>query len=318
MHSLDESTESKNKKYINELSPNSKNNDDTQISTDEISPIKPIAINPKKLLTINNETSTWYSSSKTLSSLNSDQEIPIIYPQFQLRCIRDAKNPNLVDFTNYSENNENLDKKSKYFYYNIQNLNYINLKNEFLSNNFNNKGHDSKQKLCCSCTKTKCIKKYCKCFANKKLCSNCQCQNCINNIYRFNNKRMQKKWIKTENIICTCSKSGCNKKYCECYKAGVFCNNKCRCINCMNDKKTNLDKNETINLDEKEFLSRKNSPNNNNICNSKENFKVERISVFINKNQTYINVEKFGTEDFKYLGKKTYKQKNKKTINKKK
>ena len=37
-----------------------------------------------------------------------------------------------------------------------------------------------------------------------------------------------------EIIICTCTKSGCNKKYCECYKAGKKCNDKCRCLNCMN------------------------------------------------------------------------------------
>ena len=300
MLSKHESTKSKHQKNNNELTPSSKNNDETQITIDEISPIKPIAINPKKISKINNETPTLYSSSMNLTNINLDTEIPVIYPQFQLRCIRDFKNSNTIDFSNFIENNENLDKRNNFSNYNIS----------------ENKEHNSKLYFCCSCTKTKCIKKYCECFANKKLCTDCRCKNCMNNIYHLNNKILQKNYIRIESIICTCSKSNCNKKYCECYKAGIFCNNKCRCINCMNDKKKNLYKNEIINLDEKEFLPSKNSRNNNN-CNSKENFTVERISVFINKNQTFINDEKFGPEDFKYLGKKTHKQKNKKTINKK-
>ena len=35
-------------------------------------------------------------------------------------------------------------------------------------------------------------------------------------------------------ISCTCSKSFCNKKYCECYKQGLNCNSLCRCIECKN------------------------------------------------------------------------------------
>ena len=37
-----------------------------------------------------------------------------------------------------------------------------------------------------------------------------------------------------ESIFCTCSKSGCNKKYCECYKNKVKCTKLCRCIKCEN------------------------------------------------------------------------------------
>jgi len=33
---------------------------------------------------------------------------------------------------------------------------------------------------------------------------------------------------------CNCKKSGCEKKYCECYTAGYKCSNLCSCTNCRN------------------------------------------------------------------------------------
>ena len=57
-----------------------------------------------------------------------------------------------------------------------------------------------------------------------------------------------------EIVVCTCSKSGCNKKYCECYKEGLKCNIKCRCINCLNMEepleKIDKDSNKIISLEE--------------------------------------------------------------------
>ena len=35
---------------------------------------------------------------------------------------------------------------------------------------------------------------------------------------------------------CKCSSSGCSKKYCECYRNGMFCMDSCRCINCKNQR----------------------------------------------------------------------------------
>lgn len=33
---------------------------------------------------------------------------------------------------------------------------------------------------------------------------------------------------------CHCKKSGCLKKYCECYQSGAFCNPLCKCEECKN------------------------------------------------------------------------------------
>ena len=34
---------------------------------------------------------------------------------------------------------------------------------------------------------------------------------------------------------CHCKKSGCLKKYCECFQAGVMCTAQCKCVECRNN-----------------------------------------------------------------------------------
>ena len=190
------------------------------------------------------------------------------------------------------------------------------------------------EKLSCNCTKTKCIKKYCECFANNRDCTGCNCVDCMNKyIYSNNNNNNSSKELsENEEIFCTCAKINCNKKYCECYKLGKKCNDKCRCVNCLNssypifniNNKDNLNSNNVNNDDE-------NNENKNNINDSSINkanielyekksnsrkssssdeledtYQIQRVSIFINKYQTLVNVEKFSKEDMMLTSKKRY------------
>ena len=215
-------------------------------------------------------------------------------------------NVNNINNTNNNNNNSNNNNYNK--------INY--LKNERMEQN---------NKIHCTCKKTKCIKKYCECFSSGVFCQNCKCENCENKQdYLIENNNINKKEeedldenknIKQNNdnnfdlndnyfkklIICTCSKSGCNKNYCECFKAKVKCNNKCRCIKCLNKP------DDSIQLDEDKIISKNLSTpiNNINNTNNLNNFTVHRISVNINKAQTLINTEKLDYFDSnKFLSKK--------------
>jgi hypothetical protein len=146
-----------------------------------------------------------------------------------------------------------------------------------------------------------------------------------------------KELLETEKVLCTCAKSNCTKKYCECYKSNQKCTYKCRCVNCKNGVKASfnvnvpesdniinkesinkdneiinnivennsVDKNEKINLgigdkNNKKINSRKSSNENNN---ENKNYQIQRVSVFINKYKTVIDVEKF-TKEMMLISKK--------------
>ena len=100
----------------------------------------------------------------------------------------------------------------------------------------------------CNCTKTGCNKFYCQCFNQGRYCHGCNCQNCQNKKpdYISSNRRPKETEEKLRETIisCTCTKSGCNKNYCECYKNKMKCNSLCRCINCEN-----IDSEKTVLID---------------------------------------------------------------------
>ena len=239
---------------------------------------KPLVINQRLMRRSESDITTITNTSLPLS-VNNDSNIPLIYPQFQLGSLTGLKSqPQLHPFL-YQEN-----QKQKLI--------------------------DVKNKPCCSCNKTKCIKKYCECFANNRFCVNCLCLDCRNkDIFMGTEEFNMDKNKNKEIVVCTCSKSGCNKKYCECYKEGLKCNIKCRCINCLNVEepleKIDKDSTKIISLEETKSDSGKKT-----VKSEVDNYNIQRISIFINKSQTLINVEKLAKEEFNLLCKKRKKSFN--------
>ena len=273
--------------------------------------IKPIPINPKLIINQTSDITTFSNSSVKINN-NPDSSISVRYPMYSP-----------LYSPGYNSNFVNNDIFTFYHYKSLE----IQEKNEN-----NNNIMEIKEKPCCNCTKTKCMKKYCECFANKRFCKDCHCQDCMNRLPLYNNSNNNMRYLTdTDLIICTCTKSNCNKKYCECYKAGKKCNEKCRCLNCMNSNSSNsstnivnnnniinINENKENNNDKKEsyknnnIISKNNSVEEINVLSRKSSsslninngFKIQRISVFINRNQTLINVEKFSKEEMNLLSKK--------------
>ena len=177
--------------------------------------IRPIPINIKVIKKPKSELTTMQDSSLTIKNVVKELKMPIMYPNVSYANL--AQNGIYIEELNYQSGLKNGNKYET---------------NEIFF---------KKDKPCCSCTKTKCIKKYCECFANSKYCVDCLCQNCMNKLTELNpiqNSNTNNSIIRFENekdkVICTCTKSNCCKKYCECFKIGKKCSNKCRCLNCLN------------------------------------------------------------------------------------
>ena len=117
--------------------------------------------------------------------------------------------------------------------------------------NLDKAASSDKAKHCCNCKKSRCLKLYCECFANGTFCQGCNCVECLNiveheekiqdarlavsekNPIAFK-RRISEEGEGKQPICCNCSKSGCLKKYCECFKNGHKCGSGCNCTACKN------------------------------------------------------------------------------------
>mmetsp|Transcript_18524 Transcript_18524/g.50630 ORF Transcript_18524/g.50630 Transcript_18524/m.50630 type:complete len:673 (+) Transcript_18524:29-2047(+) len=89
----------------------------------------------------------------------------------------------------------------------------------------------------CTCKMSRCLKLYCECFAAQAVCrDSCKCMDCHNTPVHTAEREQARREITLKNPhafekgrTCKCSKTGCLKKYCECFKAGALCGDQCQC-----------------------------------------------------------------------------------------
>ena len=157
----------------------------------------------------------------------------------------------------------------------------------------------------CSCSKTQCNRKYCECFNSGNYCVDCNCKNCNNKppVNSYTNKRPtdEQSKFKKDNVICTCTKSGCNKNYCECFKIGQKCTSLCRCIGCENNDQ----------IQSKKYNFNYQCDSANSIYIIKNKIYVENMEEKLKNKILFGNVATMKNYDFAAICKKRKREENK-------
>ena len=256
----------------------------------------PLKINPNTFMlnSLVNENEEFYKDKK-------EENKNIIKTKEIFNEKDDEKNNNSEKSSSSEKNNSNNS--------NTNNLNNINNINNNSNNNNTNTGakfftnHNYGYK--CSCSKTQCNRKYCECFNSGNYCVDCNCKNCNNKppVNSYTNKRPtdEQSKCKKDNVICTCTKSGCNKNYCECFKIGQKCTSLCRCIGCENNDQ----------IQSKKYNFNYQCDSANSIYIIKNKIYVENMEEKLKNKILFGNVATMKNYDFAAICKKRKREENK-------
>ena len=107
--------------------------------------------------------------------------------------------------------------------------------------------------VACNCVRSRCLKLYCTCFQAGAPCKPgiCSCVGCLNTEDSSDRRfamqsALQKRpdafgtRVKKVGLGCACKNNRCIRKYCECFRNGLACTDKCSCANCENHKSTSV------------------------------------------------------------------------------
>lgn len=117
-----------------------------------------------------------------------------------------------------------------------------------------------KREKSCRCTKSKCLKLYCSCYASGLACTNfCSCVGCENtkasgianhpsscNCVGCRSVKIETslkvvQGAASQSRSCSCKSSRCLQLYCACFQSGSFCGPSCRCVDCLNTHTENAE-----------------------------------------------------------------------------